>query len=131
MGEQVAIFGQGIVGLLLTALISRLAPVVPGDPGSLSPAPSALRRLGAHVSLDPSTPEAMGRLAAALQAKGPCPGADLCYEISGNPVALDQAIAATGSAAGWSSAPGTGQAGRPEPGGPLSPQPDAAHQQSG
>jgi 2-desacetyl-2-hydroxyethyl bacteriochlorophyllide A dehydrogenase len=96
MGEQVAIFGQGIVGLLLTALISRwpLSSLVTLD---LYPRRRLLSEdLGAHVSLDPSAPEAMARLAAALQGSGPCPGADLCYEISGNPAALDQAIAATG-----------------------------------
>ena len=96
MGEQVAIFGQGIVGLLLTALISRwpLSSLVTLD---LYPRRRLLSEdLGAHLSLDPSTPDATARLAAALQAGGPCPGADLCYEISGNPTALDQAIAATG-----------------------------------
>jgi len=96
LGEQVAIFGQGIVGLLLTALISRwpLTSLVTLD---LYPRRRLLSEdLGAHVSLDPSAPEAMARLAAALQGSGPCPGADLCYEISGNPAALDQAIAATG-----------------------------------
>jgi 2-desacetyl-2-hydroxyethyl bacteriochlorophyllide A dehydrogenase len=95
-GEQVAIFGQGIVGLLLTALISRwpLSSLVTLD---LYPRRRLLSEdLGAHLSLDPSTPEAMACLAAALQANGPCPGADLSYEISGNPAALDQAIAATG-----------------------------------
>jgi 2-desacetyl-2-hydroxyethyl bacteriochlorophyllide A dehydrogenase len=96
MGEQVAIFGQGIVGLLLTALLSRwpLSSLVTLD---LYPQRRLLSEsLGAHVSLDPAAPEALSRLAAALQATGPFPGADLCYEISGNPAALDQAIAATG-----------------------------------
>jgi threonine dehydrogenase-like Zn-dependent dehydrogenase len=96
MGEQVAIFGQGIVGLLLTALISRwpLSSLVTLD---LYPRRRLLSEdLGAHLSLDPSTPDAMERLSAGLQAGGPYPGADLCYEISGNPAALDQAIGASG-----------------------------------
>jgi 2-desacetyl-2-hydroxyethyl bacteriochlorophyllide A dehydrogenase len=96
IGEQVAIFGQGIVGLLLTALLRRwpLSSLVTLD---LYPRRRLLSEaLGAHLSLDPSTPDAMARLAAGLQANGPCPGADLCYEVSGNPAALDQAIAATG-----------------------------------
>jgi threonine dehydrogenase-like Zn-dependent dehydrogenase len=108
MGEQVAIFGQGIVGLLLTALLSRwpLSSLVTLD---LYPKRRLLsENLGAHVSLDPAAPDAMARLAACLQGAGPYPGADLCYEVSGNPAALDQAIAAHRvSAAGWSSAPGT------------------------
>jgi 2-desacetyl-2-hydroxyethyl bacteriochlorophyllide A dehydrogenase len=96
MGEQVAIFGQGIVGLLLTALLSRwpLSSLVTLD---LYPKRRLLSEdLGAHVSLDPAALDTMARLAACLQGAGPYPGADLCYEISGNPAALDQAIAATG-----------------------------------
>jgi threonine dehydrogenase-like Zn-dependent dehydrogenase len=96
IGEQVAIFGQGIVGLLLTALLSRwpLSSLVTLD---LYPRRRQLsEELGAHLSLDPSAPDAMARLAAGLQGSGPYPGADLSYEISGNPAALDQAIAATG-----------------------------------
>jgi 2-desacetyl-2-hydroxyethyl bacteriochlorophyllide A dehydrogenase len=96
MGEQVAIFGQGIVGLLLTALLSRwpLTSLVTLD---LYPKRRQLsEELGAHVSLDPSEADAPERLCSYLQGAGPYPGADLSYEISGNPVALDQAIAATG-----------------------------------
>jgi len=96
MGEQVAIFGQGIVGLLLTALLSRwpLSSLVTLD---LYPKRRLLsEELGAHVSLDPAAAEAPARLAAGLQGAGPYPGADLSYEISGNPAALDQAITATG-----------------------------------
>lgn len=96
VGEQVAIFGQGIVGLLLTSLLARwpLASLVTLD---LYPPRRLLsEELGAHVSLDPAAPDVMARLRAYLQGTGPYPGADLCYEISGNPNALDQAIAATG-----------------------------------
>jgi threonine dehydrogenase-like Zn-dependent dehydrogenase len=96
LGEQVAIFGQGIVGLLLTAVLGRwpLSSLVTLD---LYPRRRLLSEdLGAHLSLDPSAPDALGRLAAGLQVGGPYPGADLCYEISGSPAALDQAIAATG-----------------------------------
>jgi len=96
MGEQVAIFGQGIVGLLLTALLSRwpLSMLVTLD---LYPRRRLLSEdLGAHVSLDPAQPEAMTQMLGHLQGNSPYPGADLCYEVSGNPAALDQAIAAAG-----------------------------------
>jgi 2-desacetyl-2-hydroxyethyl bacteriochlorophyllide A dehydrogenase len=96
VGEQVAVFGQGIVGLLLTALLSRwpLSSLVTLD---LYPKRRLLSEdLGAHLSLDPSAPDAPERLAAGLQGGRAYPGADLCYEVSGNPAALDQAIAATG-----------------------------------
>ena len=71
MGEQVAIFGQGIVGLLLTALLSRwpLSSLVTLD---LYPRRRLLSEdLGAHLSLDPSAPEAPARLAAGLQGRRP------------------------------------------------------------
>ena len=61
MGEQVAIFGQGIVGLLLTALLSRwpLSSLVTLD---LYPRRRLLSEdLGAHLSLDPSAPDALAR----------------------------------------------------------------------
>ncbi|MBM4293951.1 MAG: zinc-binding alcohol dehydrogenase [Deltaproteobacteria bacterium] len=96
LGEQVAVFGQGIVGLLLTGLLARwpLASLVTLD---LHPRRRlASETLGAHASLDPSASDAQERLVSLLQGPRPYPGADLTYEISGNPTALDQAIAATG-----------------------------------
>jgi 2-desacetyl-2-hydroxyethyl bacteriochlorophyllide A dehydrogenase len=96
VGEQVAIFGQGIVGLLLTSLLARcpLSSLVTLD---LYPKRRLLsEELGASLSLDPASSDLEQRLSAYLQGAGPYPGADLTYEISGNPEALDQAIAATG-----------------------------------
>jgi len=96
MGEQVAVFGQGIVGLLLTALLSRLplASLVTLD---LYPRRRQVSQdLGAHASLYPSAQDAHEQLLSHLQDTRPYPGADLTYEISGNPDALDSAIAATG-----------------------------------
>jgi len=88
IGEQVAVFGQGVVGLLTTALLARfpLARLVTLDP-------YALRRkkaleVGAHASLDPADALQLQEL---LE-----DGADLAYELSGHPAALDQAIAVTG-----------------------------------
>jgi len=90
IGEQVVVFGQGVVGLLTTALLARLplASLVTLDRYALRRQTSLA--MGAHASLDPAEPQALSRLHAAQQ------GADLTYELSGNPAALDQAIAATG-----------------------------------
>lgn len=96
VGEQVLVFGQGVVGLLTTALLARL-PLA-----SLVTADTIARRrelglgLGARVSLDPGTADFLEAARAALQGERPGGGADLAYELSGNPAALDQAIAATG-----------------------------------
>ncbi len=96
MGEQVAIFGQGIVGLLLTALLARwpLSSLVTLDLYAKRRLLS--ENLGARLSLDPGLPDLEKRLLGYLQGAGPYPGADLTYEISGNPQALNQAIAVTG-----------------------------------
>ena len=94
IGERAAVFGLGIVGLLTTALLARhpLAKLVTTDS-------FALRRenalaLGADVSLDAAAPNLEKQIREML---GPDdPGADLCFELSGNPEALDRAIAVAG-----------------------------------
>jgi 2-desacetyl-2-hydroxyethyl bacteriochlorophyllide A dehydrogenase len=86
VGERVAVFGQGVVGLLTTALLARI-PL--SDLATVDRYPLRRRKsleLGARSSLDPET-------AGALEAS-----ADLTYELSGSPAALEQAIAATGFA---------------------------------
>jgi len=96
LGEQVAVFGQGVVGLLLTGLLARLplASLVTLD---LHPSRRGLSTgWGAHLSLDPRAPEAKEELLEALSGPSAYRGADLCYEVSGNPGALEQAIAVTG-----------------------------------
>lgn len=96
VGEQVAVFGQGVVGLLTTALLAQfpLASLVTLDPISLRREKSL--SLGAHNSLDPTMANALSQLHEALQQDRPYRGADLIYELSGNPEALNQAIAAAG-----------------------------------
>jgi threonine dehydrogenase-like Zn-dependent dehydrogenase len=84
------------VGLLLTALLARL-PLAGLITLDLYPLRRRLSEaLGAHVALDPQTSVAMEQLSSRLAASGDAAGADLTYEVSGNPAALDQAIAATG-----------------------------------
>ena len=92
IGERVAVFGQGIVGLLTTALLARfpLSRLVTLDCYDLRREKSLC--LGAQASLDPLAQDAKDQLCAELGVAG----ADLTYELSGNPAALDQAIAATG-----------------------------------
>jgi 2-desacetyl-2-hydroxyethyl bacteriochlorophyllide A dehydrogenase len=89
IGEQVVVFGQGIVGLLTTALLTRfpLGRLVTLDRYAMRRGKSLV--LGAHTSLDPASADALASLR---------DWADLAYELSGNPAALDQAIAVTGFA---------------------------------
>ncbi len=83
LGERVAVFGQGIVGLLVTALLARfpLAQLATFDHYALRREKSRL--LGAQLALEPG-------------AAKPVLDVDLSFELSGQPAALDQAIAATG-----------------------------------
>jgi 2-desacetyl-2-hydroxyethyl bacteriochlorophyllide A dehydrogenase len=96
IGEQVVVFGQGIVGLLTSALLARmpLAALVTLDH---HPRRRQLSLdLGAHASLDPADADTAAQLAALLRGDRDYSGADLAYEISGVPEALDRAVAAVG-----------------------------------
>lgn len=88
IGERAAVFGQGVVGLLTTALLARhpLAQLVTFDH-------YATRRerslsLGADASL---APDAAGDVFESGDGR-----ADVSFEVSGNPAALDAAIDTTG-----------------------------------
>jgi 2-desacetyl-2-hydroxyethyl bacteriochlorophyllide A dehydrogenase len=88
-GERVLVLGQGIVGLLTASLLNEfpLDVLVTADCYPLRCDASPVMR---HMSLDPYTPgfrkEAMNLLKR---------GADLTFELSGNPTALNDAIALT------------------------------------
>ena len=92
IGEQVAVFGQGVVGLLVTALLSEmpLASLITVDQYEGRRRESVA--LGANASLAPGDPTLMG----ALQGSRGYRGADLSFELSGNPAALDQAVKTAG-----------------------------------
>ncbi len=89
VGERVAVFGQGIVGLLTAALLAQfpLASLVTLDCYAMRRAASM--QVGASASLVADAPDALEQLRLLQPA-----GADLVYEVSGSPAALDQAIAA-------------------------------------
>jgi 2-desacetyl-2-hydroxyethyl bacteriochlorophyllide A dehydrogenase len=98
IGERVAVFGQGVVGLLTTALLAQfpLNSLLTLDRYPLRREKSLA--LGALASLDPARSDASARTRAVLKADTPSAGADLTYELSGNPTALNQALAVTGFA---------------------------------
>ena len=96
IGEKVVVFGQGIVGLLATALLALfpLDRLVTLD--RIDRRRRASLDIGASASLDPSAPETIARVFEALGEAGEGSGADLAYELSGSPSALDLAIGVTG-----------------------------------
>lgn len=87
LGERVVIFGQGVVGLLLTQLARRtgVERIVTVDPIPLRRELSL--RVGADVSLAPGD-----SVAAKLRDLTGGVGADLAVEASGNPAALAAAL---------------------------------------
>ncbi len=96
IGEKVVVFGQGVVGLLTTALLARfpLSALLTLDLHRLRR--EASRSVGAHLVLDPDQPDAFQAAVGWLERDGSEGSADLVYELSGNPEALNQAIALTG-----------------------------------
>jgi 2-desacetyl-2-hydroxyethyl bacteriochlorophyllide A dehydrogenase len=96
IGEQVVVFGQGIIGLLTTALLAQL-PVS----FLLTFDKYALRRenslsIGANDSLDPSQYQSIESVKEMLKEKAGIDCADLIYELSGKLTALQQAIQIAG-----------------------------------
>jgi 2-desacetyl-2-hydroxyethyl bacteriochlorophyllide A dehydrogenase len=98
LGEQVVVLGQGVVGLLLSAILARyplkLLCAVDGI---------ALRRehaaaLGVTHAVDHADAAALAQLKQTLNDAASADGADLIYEVSGAPAALDLAIALSGYA---------------------------------
>jgi 2-desacetyl-2-hydroxyethyl bacteriochlorophyllide A dehydrogenase len=95
-GERVIVIGQGIVGLLTTCLLARmpLARLVTLDRYPRRRQASLAR--GAHACLDPAESAIETNVRAALEAGEDPGGSDLSYELSGDPSALNLAIASTG-----------------------------------
>jgi threonine dehydrogenase-like Zn-dependent dehydrogenase len=87
LGENVLVFGQGIVGLLTSALLSQfpLGRLVTAD--CYPRRRDASLALGVTACLDPLHPDFGERVRALLPT-----GADLTYELSGAPATLNDAI---------------------------------------
>ncbi len=90
MGERVVVFGLGIVGLLTTALLAQfpLADLIAVDP--IPARREVAQALGATQTIDPAEMSTLSTSLAESQ------GADLIFELSGQPAALDQAVQSAG-----------------------------------
>ncbi len=93
VGEHVTVFGQGIVGLLTASVLAHfpVASLITLDRHAQRR--HASYEVGATASLDPEQENLQELLREHLPN-----GADLTYELSGSPSALDQALEATGYA---------------------------------
>ena len=96
VGERVVVMGLGVVGLLTTALLARfpLETLIAVDP--LAHRRETAERLGASATIDPSDADGAEGLRAAVEDCGDGDGADLVYELSGQPAALDSAVSTAG-----------------------------------
>ena len=96
IGERVAVFGQGIIGLLTTALLSKLpfSSLITLDRIALRREWS--RKLGADVVFNPAEAGVVELVRHYKGGNQIFPGTDLTFELSGNPAALEQAINVTG-----------------------------------
>lgn len=96
IGEQVVVFGQGVVGLLTTALLAMypLAGLLTVDRYPLRH--EASLKSGANRVFDPENPDLIIDIMDRLKSANDRDGADLTYEVSGTPEALEQAISVTG-----------------------------------
>jgi 2-desacetyl-2-hydroxyethyl bacteriochlorophyllide A dehydrogenase len=92
IGERVMVFGQGVVGLLTTALLNAfpLAELITVDPYEKRREISCA--LGANKAIDPGELDSIRQ----MWGKVGIDGADLIYELSGSPEALNQAIQLAG-----------------------------------
>ncbi len=96
LGEKVAVFGQGVVGLLLTSLLARFPLNALATLDLHANRRLLSETLGAQASFDPADRDVLAGLRSFLTQQSDYDGADLTYEVSGSPAALDMAIAATG-----------------------------------
>lgn len=95
VGERVAVVGQGVVGLLTTWLLAQLPLSALVTVDGLALRRRWSQEMGARLSVaSDAAAEAVAALVAPPES-GP-DGADLTFELSGNPRALDTAIALTG-----------------------------------
>jgi len=87
IGEHAVVVGQGVVGLLTTALLARMPLASLTGVEKLALRREWSVRMGAHAAVDPSDAEHFASIAER---------ADVTFELSGAPAALDVALAATG-----------------------------------
>lgn len=90
-GERVMVFGQGVVGLLITAILSEfpLDELISADP--VADRRERSMQLGAGLAIDPSKGREMAVLADCLF-DGESNGMDLIVEVSGRTDALNHAM---------------------------------------
>lgn len=100
LGEKAVVFGQGMVGLLTTSILSKypLGELIAVEP--LEKRRHFAQKLGATIILDPLSEDFAGGINQYLKSNRAdseqYDGADLIFEMSGNPEVLNSAISIAG-----------------------------------
>lgn len=89
LGERVVVIGQGVVGLLITQLVRRAGATLVITSDLFEKRRQLSRSAGADLTVDPSAESIAERVSAMTGGTG----ADVVIEASGQPRALDDAIA--------------------------------------
>ena len=93
LGERVLVIGQGVVGLLITQLVKRAGASLVITSDLYERRRQLSRSAGADVALDPSAENLAERVSVLTGGIG----ADVVIEASGQPCALNDAIASAGA----------------------------------
>ncbi len=96
LGEAGLVIGQGVVGLLTTALLTAWTPLLVVTMDLFAARREMSRRLGAHASLDATSTQSAEMVRDLLRSEANSDSFDLIYELSGNPEALNLALQLAG-----------------------------------
>ena len=94
LNEKIAVFGQGVLGLL-TQDCWRAVPRGPGSHRAFPLRRKAALSRGADLCFNPGMPGSDASLRGVFS-QGNYDGADMVYELTGDPAVLDQAVALAG-----------------------------------
>ncbi len=98
LGERIVVLGQGIVGLLLSSLLAQFPLAQLHGVDAIALRRERALQLGVNNVFDPFTADDIDALKQQLNHATNNPGADLIYEVSGAPAALNLAIDLSGFA---------------------------------
>ncbi|MGV8838117.1 zinc-binding dehydrogenase, partial [Cellvibrio sp.] len=98
LGERVVVLGQGVVGLLLTHLLAQFPLAQLQGVDAIPLRRERALQLGVNAVFDPFSAADIGALKQQLTIAENNKGADLVYEVSGAPTALNLAIELSGFA---------------------------------
>lgn len=96
IGERVIVVGQGVVGLLVSSLLTEFPLEEIYAVEKIEERRYFAQRIGVDKAFHPGFEVEIHALKQALQMHDPKAGADLVFELSGNPEALNLAIDLTG-----------------------------------